>query len=441
MSIEISQSTEFKIKDLSIITKFGKFSLGGIFQELNIFDTMLMPCMSGNISITDGIGLSQKLYFDGSEVISIDITKSNESLIAFNMKKKFRIYKQTDRKNENQTSESYILHFVSDEFMYSLQQKVNQSFVGPYDDAAKKILNRYLKVPNPVVEKTQGNHSFIIPLLTPFDSLNWLASRSLNNKNIPNFIFFQNKYAYNFVSLDTIFTNREIAKINFNPKNISTSTQGNDEFFGASDVRVITQFNVAQNIMDGTYAGKFIGFDILTRNVSINSIPFNSVYTKGKHLNKHPNVPAGTNKDGLNVDEMADSKVSLYPFMSTRKNNEYTKKNDNITATIIDATDSYVFQRSALLSNLISTRLQITLPGNFSLSSGFNVYLKYPKRGVYDSPSDVMDKTLEGKYLIVAARHIIRYDKHETLLEVASDSTNRPLALQSNPNPGYSNLY
>jgi hypothetical protein len=30
----------------------------------------------------------------------------------------------------------------------------------------------------------------------------------------------------------------------------------------------------------------------------------------------------------------------------------------------------------------------------------------------------------------VAARHIIRYDKHETLLEVASDSSNRPLVTQ-----------
>jgi hypothetical protein len=36
-------------------------------------------------------------------------------------------------------------------------------------------------------------------------------------------------------------------------------------------------------------------------------------------------------------------------------------------------------------------------------------------------------KTLEGKYLIVAARHIIRFDRHETLIEIASDSTNRQL--------------
>jgi hypothetical protein len=427
-NIEISQSEQFKIKDLSIVTKAGKFNLGSVFEELNIFDTMLMPCMSGNISIRDAVGLSQKLYFDGSEYIVIDISKSGENLSVTSMKKTFRIYKQTDRKNINQTSEEYILHFVSEEFIYSLQQKINQSFNGLHSDAAEKILKKYLKVSTtPVVEKTKGNNSFIVPLLSPFDSLNWLAIRALNNNNLPDYIFFQNKYGYNFVSLSTIFSKKEIAKINFNPKNISTSTEANDEFNGARDVKVITQFNVAQNIMDGVYAGKFIGFDVLTRKLNVNSIPFYNIYSRGQHLNKYPNVPATKNREGLNVDEMGDSKISLYPFMSTRKNQAYTKTNDNKTATIIDDTDNYVFQRSALLSNLIATRLQVTIPGNFALTSGFNVYLKYPKRSITDNPSEALDKTLEGKYLIVAARHIIRFDRHETLIEIASDSTNRQL--------------
>ena len=47
-----------------------------------------------------------------------------------------------------------------------------------------------------------------------------------------------------------------------------------------------------------------------------------------------------------------------------------------------------------------------------------------------ETPSLENLKTLQGKYLIVAARHIIKYDKHETLLEVANDSSNRPLVKQ-----------
>ena len=78
MSIEITQTAQFKIKELSISSKFGKIDVGGIFDELNIFDTMLMPCMSGNIVIRDALGLSSQLYFDGSEYININIGKEDE---------------------------------------------------------------------------------------------------------------------------------------------------------------------------------------------------------------------------------------------------------------------------------------------------------------------------------------------------------------------------
>ena len=35
MAIDIKQSSQFKITDLSIITKLGKFDIGSIFDELN----------------------------------------------------------------------------------------------------------------------------------------------------------------------------------------------------------------------------------------------------------------------------------------------------------------------------------------------------------------------------------------------------------------------
>jgi hypothetical protein len=431
MPIDIKQSSQFKITELSIITKLGKFDIGSIFDELNIFDSMLLPSISGNIVVRDGIGLSEKLYFDGSDYISINISKSGEGEIT-NFKRTFRIYKQTDRKNINQSSEMYVLHFVSEEFIYSLQQKINQSFTGTYSNSVNVILQNYLKVsPSAnkiaLLEPTQGIHSFIIPNLSPFDALKWIAYRAVDSANLPNYLFFQNKYGYNFVSLSTLISKETIADINFNPKNLGKNTQIKEETFGAYDVRVISQFNLAENIMDGVYAGKFIGFDILTRQLKEDEISFLDVYAKGQHLNKNPNVTDAKNKDNLNVDAMHNSKVSLYPIASPRKYNTYTKSNDNLTSTIIDDTDNYIFQRNSILKNLTQTKLRITLPGNFALTSGFNVLVKYPSRSIVDDSSDPYDKTLYGKYLIVATRHIIKYDKHETILEVASDSTNRPL--------------
>ena len=38
---------------------------------------------------------------------------------------------------------------------------------------------------------------------------------------------------------------------------------------------------------------------------------------------------------------------------------------------------------------------------------------------------DKVDETLSGKYIITGVRHIIRFDKHETVIEVATDSTKK----------------
>ena len=63
------------------------------------------------------------------------------------------------------------------------------------------------------------------------------------------------------------------------------------------------------------------------------------------------------------------------------------------------------------------------MPGNFQLSSGFNVNVEVPSMGVKDKNSDNEDKSLNGKYIIIASRHIIGFEKHETIVEVASSST------------------
>ena len=125
MSIAIKKSTEFHVNELVIVTKIGRVDISKLFVELNIFDSMFLPVMSGNMLIQDSIGISGKLLFDGTESLLIDIGKDKDSDIA-RFKKAFRIYKQSDRINQNQNSETFVLHFVADELMFSDQQRINR---------------------------------------------------------------------------------------------------------------------------------------------------------------------------------------------------------------------------------------------------------------------------------------------------------------------------
>ena len=430
MSFQIKEPTQFKIKDISIISKFGKFDISSLFVELNIFDSVLMPCMSGNIAVKDSVGLSKRLLFDGSEYLTVNISKSNEIDVT-TILKSFRIYKQTNRTNVNQNTEIYVLHFVSEELIYSEQQKINQYYSGTYDKIVVSVLKNYLKVPNKkigIVEKPKGIHSSIVPLLTPFETVQWLSKRAVNVNDKANFLFFENKVGFNFVSLSTLISSVPILKINFNVKNLNDSVAS--EFLGIRDFNFTVAFDFLENIRNGFFANKFIGFDVLTRNVEITRLDINNTFKKDKSLNQFPMASAGLNRENKNASQMYDSKVVLYPYQTSRFDTSYVKKNDNKSATIIDDTHTYIPQRKALLNSLLQRRMNITLPGNFAISSGFVLNLNAHAFSLNDG--DNIDKSISGNYLIIGTRHMIKPDRHETICEISSDSTNNEFVLAGN---------
>ena len=198
MSLEIKDSGQFKVNEIIVVTKAGPIDITSIYIELNVHDSILLPAMSGSVLIVDSIGLTGKLLFDGSESILINISKDINSDRA-SFKKAFRVYRQSNRKNVNQNSESYVLHFVADELIYSDQQKINQSFEDSYSNIADNILTDYLKVPKKqlaIHEPTSGIRKVIIPNLRPLEAIQWCAKRSLDTQNSPNFLFYNNIVGY-----------------------------------------------------------------------------------------------------------------------------------------------------------------------------------------------------------------------------------------------------
>jgi hypothetical protein len=432
----ISQSTQIVIEKLLIHDKEEtlKLDIKGLFEEINVFDSILFPCMSGNIVLRDAVGLSTKLNFDGNQYITLEMSKDTEYDYAFERfnQRRFVIWKQTDRKEINQSSEMYTLHFVSEEFLLSAQKKIRQSYKGTYSQIVQKILSDHLRLKNGTpdighIEPSKGVHDVVIPNKTPFDAINFLCKKAVNERGLSDYVFFQTRYGYNFISLSSLTRYSDtIANITFGVKNISGMYVG-EEMYGARDVKVLSQYDLMESISQGVHAGKFIGFDTLTGQVEVQEIGFEKdVYNLEKQrANPNPLTNQVYNKENKSSFEMYDSKISVYPFQKNRTTNSHLRSKDSTTANFIDDTHNYIYQRTALFNNIMQKRLRIVVPGNFGLYAGYSVYLEYPNR--FNDKTDVNpnDKTLGGRYMIVSARHIIRFDKHETILEVATDSTLR----------------
>jgi hypothetical protein len=435
MSFEIQKSTQFKVKELTIVTKIGNIDVKDLYEEINIFDSMLVPVMSGFILMRDSVGLSGKLLFDGSESILIEVLKDENSDVA-GFRKAFRIYKQSDRKNDGQNSESYILHFVSDELIYSDQQRITQSFEGTMTDIVQKILTNYLKVSENnlggIYEPSSGLRSVTIPNLKPLEAIEWCAKRSVDVNQSPCFMFYQNLLGYNFATLSTLLTEDELLDIKFEIKNQSKGDAISD-IGSPRAYEIIAQTDMVEKTRSGVNAGQFVGFDPMTGTIAKKNISFNDHYGEMKHGNDNPNQSAIQNRDGKDATEAFESKKTVSIFSAAKQFSNYIKKNDPTSLSLENNYENYLFQRKAIIQNLMAKRIRFAMPGNFQLTSGFNVNVIAPQFGEKEKGDDNDDPSVSGKYLIIASRQVIKYDKHETIIEVATTSTNNEFIPSSNP--------
>jgi hypothetical protein len=435
MSFTVKDSQQFKINELVLVTKNGKIDISAIYEEISIYDSLFMPVMSGKILIRDSIGLSGKLLYDGSESLLIDIVKDENSDIA-SFKKSFRVYRQSERTNTNLNSEVYVLSFVSDELIYSDQQRINQSYENTYGEIIKRIMVDYLKLPENQLggsyDETIGIRKFVVPNLRPLEAISWCAKRSVDVNNSPNLLFFQNSTGYNFSSLSNLLVKPEILNIKFEPKNTNEIDDIN-QISSARSLEVVSQANSVEKNRSGVNAGKFIGFDPMTGVIATKNISYDDHYSPMKHANENRNVSIIDNRDGTKNVQMFDSKKTVASFGTARKQSKYIQRYDPSSLSKEDNIEDYLFQRKAIINNLMERRVKLVMPGNFDLSSGFNINLLVPNIAKKEKGASNEDQTLTGKYIIVATRHIIGYEKHETIIEVATTSTQNDFVPVSSP--------
>jgi hypothetical protein len=333
-------------------------------------------------------------------------------------------------KNEN--SESYILHFVSEELIFSEQLGVDQFYSGTYTEIATSILIDYLKVPTSLLsrgymDKSTGLKSVVIPNLSPLKAVQWCSTRAVDDKKSPSFLFFHNLYGFNFASLSTLLTEPPLFKVNFQRKNLEDNI-GTD-MFGAKDYSVDSQFNLLKAIKNGVYAGKFTGFDPLTRIVSSRNISYADHWQSMKHATDTPDLALIKNRDNEDSTSTFGTRTSLYYMTTPLKFSQYVKDNDPSMFSTLENTEDFIFQRRSIFYTLNTNQMYLALPGRFDTTSGLNLQIEALKKGEKIDGDPNYDYSLHGKKLITSCRHIIKDSTHDMVLELSSTSRSDEIAI------------
>lgn len=383
--------------------------------DINIYEDMFSPTLSGNITLNDAQDLINLMPFIGEEKLLITFKTPSMSDKAALVEQAFYIYKMTDRKYTAERAVQYTLHFISFEGVRDLNNKLSKGYSGQISELVKRFIKGDLASEKEInAEDTKNTISYVSNYWSPFTNINYLARRSISKTNdAANYVFYENTRGFNYRSIDQLLEQDPVTKYIYDNNTRDPSGAGSskrdvtDELSRIDSYTINSAFDYMQRIQNGMYKARLITHEIVTKTYNVQTKEYENEYTKHNHLNPFPlsttGIPAKT-----------------AAFIDVRN-----RALENFTNFRTDDMKSWHLKGIMQMAEAHAFQMEITVPGTSNVCVGdvidVYIYRTTPYRAT-DTEEDIIDKTFSGRYLVTSLCHNLNREKHNMNLTVVKDS-------------------
>ncbi len=377
---------------------------------IEIYEDIFSPFISGKIVVRDSQELLNLLPLVGEEKIILDIATPTIDE-GYTIKGEFFIYKMGDRIRLSERDTGYQLYFMSKEGIIDINRKISKAYSGNITDIVKKIVveeDGLGSKKNLNVETTPTNIKYISNFWSPVQNINYLAQAAINENNSPTYVFFENKFGLNFISLDSMYDLPVFRQLVWDNYTREITPAGavkdlNKDWNRIINLNTPQTFDYIKRIQSGMYGTEMIMFDIMTKQYT--HVGFVPDFSESKHLNKYP-MWSG--------DAPASTRSTLI------KEHRYYNNFDGYQ----DVTNtSHIQKRVSLMTQAEAFKLEVTVLGRTDYSAGQKINIDVPlNTQIRQETVDPQDKIYSGDYIISAICHKISRDSHQCVMELIKDS-------------------
>lgn len=432
----INSSSDVNIIELKLIGSNGKVAdLKSVFSTINIYEDIFQPVITGTISIKDGINILSDYAVHGNEYLYISFGRPGEKTKEKRYSKTFRVYKISDReKDKNSQIQNYILHFCSEELIFSNQQSISRAFSGgnTFEYVGGICLND-LKVPEEKLREfdaSAGPTEFALTRKKPLDAIKYFTEHSYSTSKSP-FLFFENKDGFNFLSIEALYKRNVIVDLDYSTVKFSVESD-TSPFVNSkniSNLRYNKNFDVAKATREGLYSSKLYTLDLITQKYSKNEVSLLNDQTAEVMIDGFFPFNDATNRREKALYEEYDSKIRYWLTNKGRSNLPY------FISKRVRSNDSYIEEiitrRQMQIDIINNTEIHCIVPGNPQYTAGFTVNVNMPAFTPNLNNEQIKDPYYSGKYLITAVRHVIVPGSLQTVLELSKNSISAPIDLSA----------
>ena len=404
---------KFIINDCSLVPSEGsslkqEFNIAGGNPTITYFESIKSPAISLSLNFIDVDQLISREGITGGEYLSLRIKVEGYDK-EFEIKPDKHLLMLNSVKNVTTSSSKQVatLEFLSVEAIINETSRVNQRFTGNVTDTVKKLLKdkKGIKTKkNLDSDQATNSYSFVGNLKRPFDTIQWLCSKTQSSKDGTGFLFFETLDGYVFKSIENLLDGKAVEyKKSETPDESSGLTILENNLNQTSDIGMSCRM--------GMYANKTIYINI--DNATLKTVDYRIESLK---LKKPPKLPNGLEKNPTRLMLRILDKCAL---QKGSKKKEIQKENELA-----------IYQsKSYARANLIfSQSMSVSIPFNPELRAGQMLDLRFPLR---KSEGDDQDKTtygtesdddVSGKYLISELKHNIAGNRANTEVTLIRDA-------------------
>lgn len=423
---------DVKIIELTLISSTGKNAdLTKIFNTINIYEDIFSHVITGTIQLIDGVNLLGEFSVHGNEYLSVVLEKVGLNNRDARYERMFRIYKITDReKSPASQTQTYVLHFCSEELIFSNQQSISKAFTGKNtSDYVSAICKFDLQIPESrlgAFDKSKGSTEFAITRKNPLDAIQYLTEQSFGDSNSP-FFFYENKNGFNFQSLINIYKSASLGELVYD-RAAYTTDSNESPYTNINKIKSFkfnSNFDIVKATEEGVYSSKLYTLDLVRQKYVKGEISILDEQTKQVMIDGYFPFNETPNKKNEPLYAAYDSKVRYWLTNKDRSNLPY------FISKRVRSNDSYVeeilAQRKMLIEAINNTELHCVVPGNPLYSVGYTLSIKVPAFSVDQENQQNYDEYYSGTYLISAVRNVITPTSWQTVIELSKNSLSAPL--------------
>lgn len=442
MASTTNQSQQFKITEAVISAdRFitDEFDVRSSIIELNIFETLDKPYITGQLVLVDDKGLFDFINFNGTERLKITIASVTNNLEPV-MERSFIMtgVEQSRKANESGRTSVLTITLIDEHAFYSRSKRVSKSFRGKIDDVIVKLIASemeknvdlsYSRNINPVQQNIKG----IIPNLNPIDAAMWLTKRASTINGCPYFVYASmHDDNVRFGNLEVMLLQdafNEKLPFTYNPANVAAAEQQDEsaKSFIVKNMRTTKMSNTLKLVEQGLVGSEYANTNLNTGQIFRQHHSAKKTLDKleqaqiiGKNQNVYDKDMKVGSTDPRRLDEI--NSVNFHTISSTGSYERHKSYHDEHDETRFRKK----VETNTLKGLLYKNMFNVLVPG---------VGLIVAKAGVGDivnlrvindntdidnssNADTLLDKNKSGDFLIYETRHIFTGTTHDVSMNV-----------------------